>query len=275
MTGPPKLAEYAHAPAQHCELQMQSSTIVTRMPTLEDRLAAHSRPDGSPIMHQSWGKLLFMHWQVPVEILREHIPERLTIDTFEGAAWISVTPFTVWGARPVYTPRMPWLSRFHEINVRTYVHHDGVPGVWFFSLNANSALAVIGARTLFGLPYRYARIMLDQTGRTIVYSVQRKETNSAPSAEFRATWTVGADRPRAKPGSLDFFLVERYCLYTAPGSRLYRCRIYHEPWPLQEVRVSSFRSTIVEADGLPTPAGEPLLHHGGPVHVEVWPLEVL
>lgn len=84
-------------------------------------------------MHQSWGKLLFMHWQVPAEALRPFIPERLTIDTFEGQAWIGVTPFTVWDAHPVFTPPLPWLSEFHEINVRTYVYLDGVPGVWFFS----------------------------------------------------------------------------------------------------------------------------------------------
>ena len=254
---------------------MQCSTIDYRMPTLEDRLAAHSRPDGSPIMYQSWGKLLFMHWQIPIELLRRHIPERLAIDTFDGMAWISVTPFTVWGARPVYTPPLPWLSRFHEINVRTYVHYEGVPGVWFFSLDANSAVTVMGARTLFGLPYRHASITLEDRSGTIVYSVKRTNADNVPRAEFQANWSIGEDRPSAEAGSLEFFLVERYCLYTAPGNRLYRCRIYHEPWPLQEVRLLSFRSTMVEADGLPTPAGEPLLHHGGPVHVEVWPLEVL
>jgi hypothetical protein len=111
---------------------MESPTIDHSIPTLDERVVGHSRPDGKPNMYQSRGKLLFMHWQVSVDTLRQHIPEQLGIGTFDGIAWISVTPFTVWGARPVYTPRLPWLSHVHEINVRTYVHYDGVPGVGFF-----------------------------------------------------------------------------------------------------------------------------------------------
>ena len=222
-------------------------------------------------MHQSWGKLLFMHWQLPVEALRPLIPQRLEIDTFEDAAWIGVTPFTVWDARPVFTPPLPWVSEFHEINVRTYVHLDGVPGVWFFSLDANSLVAVTAARAFFRLPYYYASISLEQEGETIIYTSRREGGES--SAEFNATWTIGADLPQSKPGSLEFFLTERYCLYTSDEERLYRCRIFHQPWPLQEAGLSAYESDMVEAAELPTPEGEPLLHCGGPVSVEVWPLE--
>ena len=223
-------------------------------------------------MHQSWGKLLFMHWQVPVEALRPLIPERLLIDTFEDTAWIGVTPFTVWDARPVFTPPLPWVSEFHEINVRTYVHLDGVPGVWFFSLDANSMVAVMGARAFFRLPYYYASINLEQQGETIIYTSCRE--GEKPGAEFNATWKIGAELPPAKPGSLDFFLIERYCLYTSDGEdRLYRCRIFHQPWPLRKARLSTYGSSMVEANDLPTPEGKPLLHYGGPVSVEVWPLE--
>jgi uncharacterized protein YqjF (DUF2071 family) len=222
-------------------------------------------------MHQSWGKLLFMHWQVPAEVLRPFIPERLTIDTFESQTWIGVTPFTVWDARPVFTPPLPWLSEFHEINVRTYVHLDGVPGVWFFSLDAYSKLAVTAARTLFHLPYYNASINLEQQGDTIIYTSSREE--EMPPADFKAVWTIGPALPKATPGSLEFFLLERYCLYTANAGKLYRCRIFHQPWPLWEAQFSTYRSSMIEGDGLPAPAGEPLLHCGGPVSVDVWPLE--
>jgi uncharacterized protein YqjF (DUF2071 family) len=222
-------------------------------------------------MHQSWGKLLFMHWQLPVKKLRPLIPERLEIDTFEDMAWIGVTPFTVWDARPVFTPPLPWVSEFHEVNVRTYVHLDGVPGVWFFSLDANSLVAVTAARAFFRLPYYYASISLDQEGETIIYTSRRE--GGETSAEFSATWKIGADLPKSKPGSLEFFLTERYCLYTSNEERLYRCRIFHQPWPLQEAGLSAYESDMVEADDIPTPEGEPLLHCGGPVSVEVWPLE--
>ncbi len=212
-----------------------------------------------------------MHWQMPVERLRPLIPGRLAIDTFEGRAWVGVTPFTISGARPVFTPPLPWVSDFHEINVRTYVHLDGVPGVWFFSLDANSLVAVMGAHTFFRLPYYHASINLEEQGGTIIYTSRREQ--AASRAEFNATWQIGAALPEAGPGSLDFFLIERYCLYTSAEEKLYRCRIFHAPWPLQAASLATYQSGMIEAAGLPSPAGEPLLHCGGPVNVEVWPLE--
>jgi uncharacterized protein len=240
-------------------------------PDIDDRLSIRERPAGSPIMYQSWGKLLFMHWQVPIESLRPLIPKRLTIDTFEGKAWVGLIPFTVWDARPIFMPPLPWVSDFHEINVRTYVHLDGVPGVWFFSLDANSRVAVMAARAFFHLPYYNASIGLEQHGETIIYTTAREGAGSP--AKFDATWAIGSDLPRAEPGSLDFFLIERYCLYASDEKSLYRCRIFHQPWPLQEANLTAYDSTLIEADGLPTPGGEPLLHCAGPVEVEVWPLE--
>jgi uncharacterized protein len=238
-------------------------------PSLADRLALRERPGASPIMYQSWGKLLFMHWQMPVDALRPHIPGRLRVDTFDGQAWVAIAPFTIWGSRPVFLPPLPWVGDFHEINVRTYVHLDGVPGVWFFSLDANSLAAVAGARTFFHLPYHNADIRLEQQGQSVVYSVSRRDGR----ARFDATWAVGDDLPQAEPGTLDFFLVERYCLYAADGDKLYRCRIHHQPWPLQRATLASWQSSMLEAGGLPTPAGRPLLHGAGPVSVAIWPLE--
>ena len=241
-------------------------------PSVDDRLAARARPEGSPVMYQSWGDLLFMHWQVPADLLRKHLPARLEVDTFEGRAFVGVTPFTLWGVRPVFVPPVPFLSEFHEINVRTYVHLDGAPGVWFFSLDANSAAAVAGARAFFRLPYFDARISREREGEETAYASSRADAAGRP-AEFEARWVTGAEQPPAEPGTLDFFLVERYCLYTSDDEKLYRVRIHHRPWPLREVRLRSYRSGMVEAAGLAKPAGEPLVHHGGPVDVEVWPLE--
>jgi uncharacterized protein YqjF (DUF2071 family) len=241
-------------------------------PSVDDRLAARVRPEGSPVMFQSWGDLLFMHWQVPAELLRKHTPARLEVDAFEGRAFVGVTPFTLWGVRPVFVPPVPFLSEFHEINVRTYVHLDGVPGVWFFSLDASSAAAVMGARAFYRLPYFNARIERERDGDATHYASSRDDSNGEP-AEFEARWVVGAEQPEAEPGTLDFFLTERYCLYAADGDKLYRTRIHHRPWPLRGAKLRSYRSTMVEAAGLGRPDGEPLVHHGGPVDVEVWPLE--
>jgi uncharacterized protein YqjF (DUF2071 family) len=163
------------------------------------------------------------------------------------------------------------VSSSHELNVRTYVHLSGVPGVWFFSLDASNPLVVSGARLAFHLPYFTARMSLKQRDRTI-YFASRRTRRHVPPAEFEATWTVGDRLGEAQPGSLDFFLIERYCLYSARGDALYRARIFHRPWPLRKAHLSSFRSTMIESQGLPSPKGEPLVHQQGePLRVGVWP----
>jgi hypothetical protein len=237
-----------------------------------DRLSIRARPRGWPIMRQQWGKLLFMHWPISADLIRPLIPRRLTIDTFDGSAWIGVVPFTMWGVRPAFAPPVPGLSAFHELNVRTYVHLDGVPGVWFFSLDAESALAVWAARAFYHLPYFNARMRLKQQGRTILYTSHRTHARAAP-AEFEAAWIIkDALQPASEPGSLTFFLTERYCLYAAHRDRLFRCRIFHPSWPLQEASISSYRSTMIESHGLPTPEGEPLLHYAEALRVDIWML---
>jgi hypothetical protein len=236
-----------------------------------DRLALRERPNGLPIGQMNWGKLLFIHWPVAIAALRPLVPERLTIDTFDGAAWVGVVPFTMWGVRPTFIPPLPGFSEFHELNVRTYVHLDGVPGVWFHSLDAASALAVWGARTFFHLPYFNARMRLKQESNTIIYSSERTEEN-APPARLQATWNIGQPLPASEPGSLEFFLTERYCLYAAKREKLYQLRIHHPPWPLQRAELTSYNSTMLESHGLPTPDGEPLLHYAEKLHVEAWPL---
>ena len=236
-------------------------------PDLEDRLAIRARPDGMNVMHQDWHKLLFLHWEMRVEDLRPLIPEQLAIDTFDGKAWLSVTPLTITNVRPPYVPPIPYLSWLYELNVRTYVHMDGVPGVWFFSLDANNLPAVIGARTFFSLPYFNARIMCEEDGQDVRFWSAREPKK----AEFAASWTIGDELPAVEPGSLEFFLVERYCLYAEDAGRIYRSRIHHRPWPLQEARnIEGLRYGVVAADGIPSPEGEPIAQCGGPVFVDVW-----
>jgi hypothetical protein len=237
-----------------------------------ERLSVRTRPSGVPIMHQHWGTLLFMHWPVPADRLRPLIPDPLVVDTHEGLAWVGITPFTMWGVRPAFAPPLPFLSQSHELNVRTYVHLDGVPGVYFFSLDAGNAVAALGARIAFHLPYFRARMSLERRDRTVYFASRRADRRTAP-VEFEAVWTVGGALGEARPGSLEFFLIERYCLYSAHGGgRLYRARILHRPWPLHSARLSYYRSTMIESQGLPSPEGEPLLHQQGePLKVRVWP----
>jgi len=136
-----------------------------------------------------------MHWPVPVDLLRPLIPEPLSVDTYDGHAWVGITSFTMWGVRAAFTPPLPCLSESHELNVRTYVHLDGVPGVWFFSLDANNAVTALGARTVVHLPYFNARMSLERRDRTIYFASRRAHRRAAP-AEFEAVWTVGESRSR-------------------------------------------------------------------------------
>ena len=204
-------------------------------PSLSERIAMRRRPEGWPLMYQSWDKVLFLHWQIDVSALRPLIPEPLEIDTYDGRAYIAVTPLTLWNVRPAFVPPLPWFSEFHELNVRTYVHHEGVPGVWFFSLDANRLLPVWGARTFFFLPYFDAHIDLRSDGRATSF---RQTRTSDEHARFEVEWTAEGEVFHAQPGSLEFFLIERYCLYTSHENEIYRCRINHEEWPLQIGRAS-------------------------------------
>jgi uncharacterized protein len=226
-------------------------------------------------MHQRWGKLLFLHWRVPVDELRPLVPAQLELDTWYGEAWVALTPFTMWNIRPALLPPLPVLSRSHELNARTYVIRDGLPGVWFFSLEANNRLAVSAARAFFRLPYYRAEMELREEGATIHYRSHRTHPD-APPADFHAEWARGEPIPELEPGTRDHFLIERYALYTESDGRLYRARIHHAPWPLCGATLHALETTVLEAAGIATPADPPLLHQQRePIDVAVWPLERL
>jgi uncharacterized protein YqjF (DUF2071 family) len=244
-------------------------------PTLPDRLALRERPTNRPLMHQEWGDLLFMHWPVPAALIQAQLPARLQADIHDGTAWIAVVPFRMWDVRSRVTPPVPGVREFLELNVRTYVHLDGVPGVWFFSLDASNPLAVWAARTFFHLPYFRARLSLDRPAPDQLHYTGHRVHNGAPEGHFDATWRLGETLPPAEPGSLAFFLTERYALYAAcgQGGKLYRGRIAHHPWPLRAAELLHYDSNLIEGHGLPTPVGAPVLHAGGPLSVDLWRLQ--
>jgi uncharacterized protein YqjF (DUF2071 family) len=184
---------------------------------------------------------------------------------------VGITPFTLWNVRLSFTPPVPYLSDFHELNVRTYVLYRGVPGVWFFSLNTNSSMTVFGARTFYFLPYFNANIDLRREGDIIHYHLRRTEAERP--ARFDASWEIGKELPEAEPGTLEFFLTERYCLYSASGESIYRARINHRPWPLRQAALLSYDSDIAESDYLPKLKGKPLVHYAESLAVDVWPPE--
>jgi len=221
-------------------------------------------------MGQSWIDLLFAHWPVPAAELRPAVPTGVPIDTFEGSAWLGVTPFEVVGAHPRVGPPVPWLSRFPELNVRTYATIDGRPGIWFFSLDAARAAAVAAARLTYQLPYRHARMAITRAGERIAY---RSHARGAPAALRVVYEPIGAATAPA-PGTLEHFLTERYCLYTLDRQgRVRRADIHHPPWPLQPARAEIAVNTMTEPLGVQLPADEPLLHYAARQDVLVWPLK--
>jgi uncharacterized protein len=206
-----------------------------------------------------------MHWRVPSDALRERLPDGLSLDTHDGDAWLGVTPFRVSGFRLRGLPPVPVLSSFPETNVRTYVSYDGKPGIWFFSLDAASPWAVEAARRTYHLPYHHARMSDERSGDRTEYRSER--TGAVLNVAYRPT---GPAAP-ARPGSLDHFLTERYCLYTQHRGALERAEIHHRPWPLQpaeaELRENTMPPVAVEDD--------PLLHYSERQDVVIWSLERL
>jgi uncharacterized protein YqjF (DUF2071 family) len=226
-------------------------------------------PRGPWVMGQSWIDLLFAHWAVPEAALRPAVPARIPIDTFQGSAWIAITPFEVVGAHPRAVPPLPWLSGFPELNVRTYSTIDGCPGIWFFSLDAARGAAAAAARLTYQLPYRHAEMAIARAGSRIDY---RSHARSAP-AVLRATYEPVGPATHPAPGTLEYFLTERYCLYTVDRHhRLRRADIHHPPWPLQPARGCLAENTMTEPLGIRLPDREPLLHYAARQDVLVWPL---
>lgn len=226
-------------------------------------------PDSPWEMAMRWHDLAFLHWPVAAELLRPLIPIELSLDTFDGTAWIGVVPFRMSGVRPRFVPSLPGLSAFPEINVRTYVTAHGKPGVWFFSLDARNRLAVRVARAVFGLPYFDAQIELTEREGSIQYQ-SRRTHRAAPPADFHGSYRPSGDVYRTERGELDHFLTERYCLYTR-NRRGDVCRgdIHHSPWPLQAAEVDIRQNSMSAPIGLDLP-GPPLVHFARKLDVIAW-----
>jgi uncharacterized protein YqjF (DUF2071 family) len=204
--------------------------------------------------------------------MQAHMPSGLTLDTFDGQAWLGVVPFRMSGIRLRACPEMPLLSRTDEINLRTYAVADGKPGVFFFSLDAGSPLAVSLARLFFHLPYFSAEFTIRYDGDSVHYACSRRH-QGAPPGEFAATYRPTGPVFEAALGSLERWLTERYCLYSIDQrGRLYRGDIHHAIWPLQPASAEIRRNTLGQGFGLPLLDAPPLLHFSARQEALVWPL---
>ena len=217
-------------------------------------------PTAPWIMTQTWHDLLFAHWAVDGAVLQTHVPAALDLDLFDNRAWIGIVPFRMTNVAPRGVPALPWLSAFPELNVRTYVIVDDRPGVFFFSLDAANALAVAAARAILGLPYYVASMNVREDGRLIRYQSRRQMPASHP-AELSATYHPTGPVSHPERGTREYFLTERYCLYTVDRKgRPHRLEIHHPPWPLQPASAAFHALRMTEQIGLTLPLDQAVLH---------------
>lgn len=229
-------------------------------------------------MKMNWHDLLFMHYRVDFQRLRELIPQPLEIDTFDGSAWLGIVPFRMTGVAPRFIPAIPGLSSFPELNVRTYVTLDGKPGVWFFSLEATNRLAVRFARKMFHLPYMDAKIDFcncenTSNGTWIKYKCKRTHSGEA-SAQLNCEYRPIGSSFLAEKNSLAAFLTSRYCLYSADSfGNIFRGEIDHDPWELREAQAIVTENTMTEGLGIELPTDEPVLHYAKKIRAIAWTIE--
>lgn len=226
-------------------------------------------------MRQRWAGLGFFHWHIDQEFISSRLPDGLHVDTFEGKAWLGIVPFFMQRIRPVGLPPLPWLSWFHELNVRTYVFDEnGNPGVWFFSLDCNQPIAVEIARKFFNLPYQHAVMSSDRTSEGISYRSERKK-DSGRTAEFH--YPLPSKPQPAVKGSLEWFLLERYLLYSADRNRnLYTGRVHHNPYLFSNIPSATCSTLPFSLNNFPEPSDPPVSMLATlPVDVTVYPLRRL
>ncbi|HYB94541.1 MAG TPA: DUF2071 domain-containing protein [Vicinamibacterales bacterium] len=232
-------------------------------------------PPGPWVMVQRWHDLLFAHWRCPISDLRPLIPDALEIETFDGHAWISVIPFYMTGVRVRGTPPVPTANEFEELNVRTYVTLDGRPGIWFFSLDCASLLAVVGARVGVYLPYYRATMRMSKSTDGLITYESKRWPVAGPPAAFAATYRATGPGEVAAPGTLDHFLTERYSLYSSDGTRIWREDIFHARWNLQPAEAQIEHNSMIAAAGVRAVAHPPKLHFGAFQDVRFWwPVQV-
>lgn len=225
-------------------------------------------------MYQQWRDLLFLHWEYPVAAIQANLPDGLFVDTFAGKAYLGVVPFYMRNVRPRFFPGVPGVSHFMELNLRTYVHDpSGVPGVWFYSLDANQWLAVKIARRLFHLPYEHARMTSSSTGSGAIH-FRSSRRGSGVQRDCVFEYAAGAVLPPAAAGSLEFFLLERYRFYASASGGLLRGTVFHRPYPLCHAVVTAWDENLLALNGLALTGRAPdhvLMSPG--VDVTAFPLE--
>lgn len=235
-----------------------------------DRLGPTRRPDEAAYGYQSWRSLLFLHWEVPVDAVRPLVPAELELDLYDNKLLVGVVPFMMENIRPWRWWPKAFAFRFLETNVRTYVHYRGRPGVYFFSLDAASRLAVRGARIGWSLPYHDASMRMQREGDEVEYHLVR----SRNAAQLDVRYRIGESIAPSAPGSLEFFLLERYLLFVRHRGHLLTGQVHHVPYPVRNVEIMSLHENLFSPIQLPTTTSAPwCAHFSDGVDVDIFRLK--
>lgn len=184
-------------------------------------------PAGNWIYYQEWNRALFLHWQVPYEVLRKCVPAPFIIDRFEGNCYISLVAFTMEKIRPRFLPSVNYLSNFDEINIRTYIDHNNKKGVYFLNIEAGKTISAYVAKLISGLPYEKA--FIKRTNQLYLSKNVKKQFQLHTEFETQQKITHKSE--------LDNWLTERYCLYLDQNRKHYRYDIHHKAWQLNQVAI--------------------------------------
>jgi len=223
--------------------------VVENANSVSVRNVYQTRPDDPVVMYQNWRDLAFLHWRFDPQEIQSRLPLGLTVDTFDGVAWLGIVSFKMRQIRPVWSPVVPYFSNFLELNVRTYVHDEhGRPGVYFVSLNADRWLAVWGAKRFYHLPYHWCSMSETMDGKSHRFNTQRKSHPNQVASQFKYRPTGSPHL--TEPGTLEYFLAERYLLFTerADGTLL-SGQVHHTPYPVQKLEVMECDSHLLQLDG--------------------------
>ena len=237
-------------------------------------------PSGRWLMKQRWNDLLFAHWPVPASSLAHLIPEGLQVDSFKGSAWLGVMPFWMDRIKVRGIPPIPGARSFPDLSLRTYVREErtGTPGVFCLSLDASNLLAVGVGRAFYSLPYHWARMRMEQRSEREFSFFSRRRFSHRPvifNARYRG---LGPSRRLMEcgAGSLEYFLMERYCLFSRnPDGQPIRANLHHVSSQLEEAEAEIEQNDLAAVLGIHLPEQAPVLHYSRRLAVYVWPAELV
>ena len=213
-----------------------------------------------------WHELAFLHYRVRAEAIQRLLPPGLKVQEFDGTGWVGIVPFRMTDVAYRNWPAAPTLRSFPEVNLRTYVEGGGRPGVWFFSLDADSMAMALGGRWAAGLPYFRSSIQMKNTRGTFDCESRRRHEGVRYAGSYRP---VGATLA-AEAGSLAHWATERYCLYARRRGRLVRQEVHHAPWPLQAAEADVRVNELTAWAGIELLSDAPIVHYSPGVEVVAW-----